>query len=359
MANNAYLIVSDLHDFYKNIENRINYVHEIDFVKQEILKIGLQYRENGWDVNIILLGDVFHRTYQNVDQAILANNYWILAKKLFSNIYCVLGNHETTYYASNPFYTLVNSIKSEKLTKLQNKVWQPKGLENVFDVVDRIDDGDVVFHFNHYGTSINRAVSGKVNIGLYHQDIINSEIRDLMTVNYANDNYYATLVNFDDMDIFDGFSYNFFGHMHKVYGTWKYKNPKTMKETVLCYLASLGRPNVTEVHDNFLERNIPVVCIKDGKFDSVHDNLFNLPSRAECVKEEVVQVAKVAYQKVKERKELLNYTPVDDDPVKNIEQCCSDTPALLKMFIDLKENDQDRFIENLLYKYRKVIGINL
>ena len=51
MANNAYLIISDLHDFYKNIENRINYVKEIDVVKQKILEIGIKYREAGWNVN--------------------------------------------------------------------------------------------------------------------------------------------------------------------------------------------------------------------------------------------------------------------------------------------------------------------
>lgn len=359
MANNAYLIISDLHDFYKNIENRINYVKEIDVVKQKILEIGIKYREAGWNVNAILLGDVFHRAYQSVDFAILANNYWMLAKKLFTNIYCVLGNHETTYYASNPFYTLVNSIESEKVRKILNKVWQPRGLENIFRVVDTVVDGNVILHFNHYGTPISRAIPEKVNIGLYHQDIINSEIRDLMTTTYSNDLYYCRPINFDKTDIFDGFAYNFFGHMHKVYGTWKYKNASTKKETVLCYLASLGRPNVTEVQDNFLERNIPVICIKDGELSEVNDNIFMLPSRASCVKEDVVKVAKEAYQKVKERRELLDYVPTSDDPVKSIEGYCMDAPALLRMFIDLKDNEQDRYMEELLYKYKKVIGVNL
>ena len=271
----------------------------------------------------------------------------------------MLGNHETTYYASNPFYTLVNSIESEKVRKILNKVWQPRGLENIFRVVDTVVDGNVILHFNHYGTPISRAIPEKVNIGLYHQDIINSEIRDLMTTTYSNDLYYCRPINFDNTDIFDGFAYNFFGHMHKVYGTWKYKNASTKKETVLCYLASLGRPNVTEVQDNFLERNIPVICVKDGELSEVNDNIFMLPSRASCVKEDVVKVAKEAYQKVKERRELLDYVPTSDDPVKSIEGYCMDAPALLRMFIDLKDNEQDRYMEELLYKYKKVIGVNL
>ena len=36
-----------------------------------------------------------------------------------------------------------------------------------------------------------------------------------------------------------------------------------------------------------------------------------------------------------------------------------DAPALLRMFIDLKDNEQDRYMEELLYKYKKVIGVNL
>lgn len=51
--------------------------------------------------------------------------------------------------------------------------------------------------------------------------------------------------------------------MHQVYGTWGYTNPKTGKSSVLCYLASLGRSNVTEVNDDFLERNVPAVLIDD------------------------------------------------------------------------------------------------
>ena len=91
----------------------------------------------------------------------------------------------------------------------------------------------------------------------------------------------------------------------------------------------------------------------------MNDNIFMLPSRASCVKEDVVKVAKEAYQKVKERRELLDYVPTSDDPVKSIEGYCMDAPALLRMFIDLKDNEQDRYMEELLYKYKKVIGVNL
>ena len=132
MAKSAYLIVSDLHDFYKNLENRVDYVGEIEFVKEHILEVGLKYRNLGYEVNIILLGDVFHRAYQDVNAAVISNNFWVISKKLFKHIYCVIGNHETSYYSNNPFYTLVSEIKSKKMQTVLNKVYTPRGLDNVF-----------------------------------------------------------------------------------------------------------------------------------------------------------------------------------------------------------------------------------
>lgn len=353
MAKSAYLIVSDLHDFYKNLENRVDYVGEIEFVKEHILEVGLKYRNLGYEVNIILLGDVFHRAYQDVNAAVISNNFWVISKKLFKHIYCVIGNHETSYYSNNPFYTLVSEIRSKKMQTVLNKVYTPRGLDNVFEVVDAVEDGDVVFHFNHYGCSISHAVNGKVNIGLYHQDILNSEILKLMQATYNNDVYAPKLLDFDKLDIFDGFTYNFFGHMHQVYGTWGYTNPKTGKSSVLCYLASLGRSNVTEVNDDFLERNVPAVLIDDGHYSRVENNLFLLPDRQSSVREDIVKEQKAAYQVVKEQRELKNYSPMGDDPVNEIENVCNG--SLLLMFQDLCNLDIDRRGTELLRSYQEVM----
>lgn len=172
MAKSAYLIVSDLHDFYKNLENRVDYVGEIEFVKEHILEVGLKYRNLGYEVNIILLGDVFHRAYQDVNAAVISNNFWVISKKLFKHIYCVIGNHETSYYSNNPFYTLVSEIKSKKMQTVLNKVYTPRGLDNVFEVVDAVEDGDVVFHFNHYGCSISHDLLSKYTENKYLLQIL-------------------------------------------------------------------------------------------------------------------------------------------------------------------------------------------
>lgn len=94
----------------------------------------------------------------------------------FGEIYSVIGNHELSYYSSNPFYTLVSDIESDKVQSILNRVWQPVGSAGVIKVVDSLEDGEVLFHFNHFGTTIAKPVVGKHNIGLFHQDIVNSEI---------------------------------------------------------------------------------------------------------------------------------------------------------------------------------------
>lgn len=350
---NVYLIISDIHDHYCNVANRINYLQEIDQVREQIIILGKKYKAEADNVNLILLGDVFKGSYNEPDSAITVNNFWILLSQFFNKIYCVLGNHETSFYSSNPFFTLVQNIESEKVKKILNKNWTPKGLQNFFNVVDLVEDGDVLFHFNHYDTPISRAVVGKTNIALYHQDIVNQQLLDIMQTTYGTSIYQKQKVNFDNVDIFDNFAYNFFGHLHKVYGTFECDTKAGT--TVLCYLASLGRPNVTEVSNDFLERNIPAVIVSDGKLTKVEDNKFNLMSREECVKEEVVEVQQKTYQHVKHRKELRSYVPGEDNPLDNIRNCMLLSEKEKTIFFDLVGSSTDRYSDFLFGKYREVI----
>lgn len=351
---NAYLIITDIHDHYCNTTNRINYLKEIDLIREKIISIGMHYQNLYDNVILILLGDVFKGSFNEPDAAVTVNNFWFILSLRFHKIYCVLGNHETSYYTSNPFFTLVNTIESEKVKKILNRNWTPKGLQNIFNVVDIVEDGNVIFHFNHYGTPISKSIDGKVNIALYHQDIANQEILDLMRVNYNTKIYQRQIVNFDHTDIFDGFDYNFFGHNHKLYGTFECDTAKG--KTILCYLASLGRPNVTEVDDSFLERNIPVVLVQDGELLGIEDNKFNLMSREECVKEEVVEIQQQTYEHIKERKLIRSYIPGDDDPVNNVKQCELLTEKERVIFSDLTQSEIDRYTENILNKARKVLN---
>lgn len=352
MEKNAYLIISDLHDFCKNLDNRFNYPNEIDLVKEKIIELGVMYKNRGYDVTAILLGDVNNRSFSNVNGAILNNNYWIVADKLFNKIYSVLGNHETTYYNSNPFFTLVNKIESDKVKMLHNKVWQPIGMLNIFNIVDKFEDGNVAFHFNHYGCPITYPDRSKFNIGLFHTDFVFSELAKASEdVNHMNA-YIKKAISANNNELLELYDICFFAHHHKLYGCWQITTDSG-HNCVVSHLASLGRPNVTEVDDNFLERNIPVVIIEDGNFKCVEDNKFMLLSRAECVREDIVELNHVAYERTQALQLAKDYVPTSDDPVENVKIFCSNDNYLTKVFEDLTEKDKDSLTEELEYEIKE------
>ena len=85
------------------------------------------------------------------------------------------------------------------------------------------------------------------------------------------------------------------------------------------YLGSLGRSSVKEVLDNFLERNVPAVIVKNGELAGIEDNTVTLMSRSKCVDESVVEKNHKEYEKRKEVQELLSTNVSDlDDPINNI-----------------------------------------
>lgn len=330
-SNNAYVIVSDLHMTYVKKENRFNYQKENLLVLQEIEKCIDKYNSQGYNVILLLIGDVFDKGYLSTFDAISANNIFICLRNKCEAIYSVVGNHELSYYSNNPFFTLTTEIKSEKLREIKNKVFTPKGLINVIDIVDTLEDGEVCFHFNHYGTSISRPRQDKVNIGLFHQDIVCNEILQEAQRRLSEKKIWgAQPINFEENNVFKGYNYCFLGHLHKVYGVWKWIDSLTNDETYLYYLASLGRPNYTEVHDNFLERNLPTVLVQNGKFQKVEDNLFNLPGIEDSVKMDVVEVTHKKYEQRKRLKSFREYTPIGDDPIQNIlNKCATDSQRLI------------------------------
>lgn len=348
MAKNAYLIVTDLHVCHKSLTNRLDYRAEIAFVNMELIKTARKYRVLGYKVTLLLLGDVYHNSYQSVFNAITDSNFFVMWKKSIGDIYSVVGNHELSYYDSNPFYTLVTEIESDKLKSVTDKVWAPIGTMSTIKVLDRLDDGEVHFHFNHYSTNISQVkeVEG-INIGLFHQEIVCDSIITAMEAALQG-KVFAKTTAFDNTDILDGYRYCFFGHMHKVYGTWLNEHG-----TYLCYLASLGRTNETEVSDNFLDRNLPVVLVDDGKLLGVEENKITLQARKECVNETYVEKAKATYNTVKQKNEFKKYTPLGDDPVQNLKSLFSTQPKCLRIFEGLLQDSVEPLGEAIIEKCRR------
>lgn len=346
MGKNAYLIVPDLHLGDVLTVNRISYRREIEHVQTEMFKVAMKYRKLGWSVKVMLLGDVFHNSYKSVFPAIVDHDFFVLWRERIGDCYSLVGNHELTYYKSNPFYTLISTIESERLQQVVNKVWQPLGAVDVLRVVDSVQDGEVTFYFNHYGTGIQRPGKVGVAIGLFHQDVIDRSILKQVEKERETTVFTKAAVDMEGSQLFSGYKYCFFGHMHLAYGSWK------MGDTVLRYLASLGRTNVLEVRDDFLERCIPVVKVEDGIFAGVDENYFNLLKRSECVREDVVLQQHVEEEKKKVIAEMRSYTPMGDDPVKNLEALFAGEPGVLVIMEDLLKRETDRRFDTLNRKLR-------
>lgn len=350
MGKIAYLIASDLHMSYKNLRNRIDYRNEIQHVCKKLISVAQEYKTQGYEVVLLLLGDVFHKGYNDIFNACNDNNFFYTWALTYGRIYSVLGNHELSYYSANPFYTLISDIKSEKVRHIMNRVWEPVGSNGVLQVVDRLEDGDVIFHFNHYGTEIELPEKNKVNIGLFHQHIVSSEIKRAMEVRYDIDTYgYET--DIEASGILMEYQYCFFGHSHTVYGTFRADSG-----TILSYLASLGRTNINEVSDNFLERNIPVVLVNDGHFETIKEHKFNLLSRTETVKESQVEQTQKCQQLQKERQQIKQKVALTDDSVENVKAMLSENAQAMSIFTEMLGSPMDKYGEELLSNMKHVLS---
>ena len=350
MEKSVYLIASDLHFSYKNLRSRKNYRDEMTDVKMQMIRTAADYKKQGYSVKLILLGDVFHNSYNDVFNACVDNNFFFLWNEAFGEIYSVLGNHELTYYSCNPFYTLVSCINSVKISNILNNVWTPLGAANIIQIVDKLEAGNVAFHFNHYGTPYDRDFpkEDKIHVGLFHQNLVSGEIVTCMEQQLGKQLYEKT-VDIEGFKMLNEYDYCFFGHMHSIYGTFR-----TDYGTTLCYLASLGRTNVTEVNDNFLHRKLPGIVIHDSKFVRIDDNEFMLKSREESVNDKNVKAVADDYKVQVERKKLKDIRLTRENPVDDVRMALGVHPGAYDVFESLLKNSQDEITMTLHSKVRNL-----
>jgi hypothetical protein len=343
-GNNSYLIVSDLHEGKKK-ENRIDYMGELDKVHNQINKIINQEKSFGRNVYVIFLGDVFDRGYKDTFKACNMNNFFIVMRSKCKGLFSVIGNHELTYYTGNPFFTLINSVESKRVRTILNKTWTPQGITSTIVIPDEIIDGDVKIAFNHYSTEVDSLKWSGTKIGLFHQTVTCREIIEDAKRKFGEELY--GLESIEAEGVFASYNYAFLGHAHKLYGQFKFTDETLGCDCVTQYLASLGRPNVTEVRNDFLERDIPVIRVDNGRFTSIEHNKFNLMSREECVIEAVVEKQQETYKKIKARKAIRDYDPLGDNPIENLKNRCMTSDELLGELDGLIKDEKSSFEKGL------------
>lgn len=296
---NVYIIITDTHFSGKSKSNRYSYQYETDLVKKEIDRLGIEYLNKGYNPIAVFIGDIYDNSFKSPTASMLEQDDMTNRRKIFKKMFSVFGNHELNFAKDNPFWVLV-SKDSVKVNNKPSIKYKPLGTSGVIEVVDRLIDGNVVLNFNHYSSDILIPVEGKINIGLFHQNIVCSPAIN-SAVNRGLNPYKTSAIMLDSNDVLKEYDYSFFGHYHKYYGKWEIDNGR-----LIYYLGSLGRPNHEEVANNFLERNIPAIIVEDGEFIGIEDNIITLLNRESSVDDIKVVEQQKKRKKVKEKKELVD-----------------------------------------------------
>jgi hypothetical protein len=331
MTKIAYLVISDLHFSGSAKPNRYDYSGEILFVVRKVIDVIRSVKERGFSVGIVFLGDIFDRSYSSptkfgVDSSALES----IIVKADLEVFSVVGNHETSYWVNNPFWTLVNSVESERLVGMRKKNVQPLGYVGKIRIVDCFEVGDCVFHFNHFGCSDSAPVLGRKNIAFCHKPVADKNFLDGVTCFDFGSVESEKAFEFGLGRILE-YDCSFVGHIHDMYGRTVVGNSQVW------YLASLGRPHKDTVDDGFLERNIPVILFEEGKLVGVEDNVFELMGRDECVVPEVDEKEKEKYEVKKAVENAKEYSGAFDNPMDNVKAFFGSEP--LALFVLSKLSD--------------------
>lgn len=285
---NAYLLLTDLH-YAESKANRVNYLGEVLDIVQSVLQIADECKEKGYNTKLILLGDVVDRSMSSSEDALSCQDVLRFFFSQFSEVYCVVGNHEETFITDNPFWYFVSEIGDETLAKLPRGI-QPKSVIPCITVPSTVTDGEVTFYFNHYG--IPPKVPDKVGktIGLFHQNVGSNDICKM----------WGTFDDVEEAAYIQGYNYCFLGHMHLAYGKY-YLNEQ---HTCLCeWLGSAVRANVLEVENAPLEVNVPAVLVVDGRLEGIEDHLIARKPASECIVYDKVNLMRENTSKIQQMRD--------------------------------------------------------
>ena len=307
------ILITDLHAWDKNIGNHINYDNEIRNYAERIRDEGIKFADTH-EVVFLFMGDVFYKGISDYKFAIWWNNFFLELNSI-GQVYSLVGNHELSYQKNNMFWDLVQ--KGNHHLAL--------GQMPLISITNTLALGDVSFHMFHFDRSIEDKLElNKVNIGLYHKDLMDDTVAGILKRKYETD-LLTQYIHYRDIKELKNISCMdkcYFGHMHKAFGTFTMINRETNQQTELVYLASLGRTNKIEVMELDNIRRIPVIEIDDGNvsYDYFELELLDFKQCMDLVALEK-QEEKTEEQKIiKSAKLLKSYTSEPLEELKGIFQ---------------------------------------
>lgn len=335
----AFLAISDLHERDGNFPARKSYKDELEFVYAEIKKQILKYRnEQDRRVVLLFLGDIFHKSYKVPDGVLESSNRVLELINLADDAYSVVGNHEITYSKNNPFWHMVDNLDTAPSLNqgYHVKKLEAKGINSKLKVVDRLMFGDTEFLFNHHGIPWHTPdlEIAKVTIGLFHQDVMVTELIQVMEDTYQHGIFDYGFDYMDSSRNLNGYDVALVGHNHMTYGKFIHEM-ESGHRPLIQWLASLNRSSVREINNRFLERDIPAIIMDDYKFIKMESNKFSLLSREETVFEDKVVVERNKRIRMKDRKRI-NAMLFDEDPFQNLVDTFGDRPEILDILESAK-----------------------
>jgi len=303
-------IVGDLHLWDKNIRSHVNYIKECVITLKKIISHIKEAKEKyPNDLHyIILLGDIFNREFSNNERIYfnLYYQYFLIIRGIVNDIFCVVGNHEQNYPRNNPFWNLISQIEENVELHNSHSVF---GLLPILRVVDNIEINNCLLQFQHFGEQAKL----DINFNKYrskflfaHEIYMNSQLLSVIENELGENQKYKYIkwmeILEDDYRICN-YDECFMGHIHSIIGDWRIRW-NNGELTGLHYLGSqipvskdeyIHTPNYRYIKD--------LIIAPNGEFNIQTDKYLITPIN-EALKINQIKKDEVAYEKVKEKKQL-------------------------------------------------------
>lgn len=318
------MIIPEPHWWDKSFEGRIRYPQEIEVYLDTVRAKSQEFIDEGHDVKVIFMGDIFHHGYVDAITLLRHINYFSTwSQELSGELYSLVGNHELTYNQMNPYWMLAD-LQSKYFDRMKSIPEFGASTPSI-KVVDELQLGNDLIVFGHYHRVEFDYEWDKYNnvYFLTHNSLLDTEVNNAIVNTYHLDvkAEYIDAQGVRAAGMIPATSKLqgvFVGHMHCAFG--KYHVVENIQgqamDFVLQYLQSLGRTNHTEINDANLTRTLPILNL-------VGDNLeveyweMELQGRAHVIKESRVLANQEKYQ---QRKGLERFrsgsvsatNPVDD-----------------------------------------------
>lgn len=250
------LFVTDVHMRDLEFKNTIGYVGEQERI---ILRI-IEGAEKGTYNTIVLLGDLFDTSYKDPAKTM----YHIalferLNKSVKGRLFKVIGNHSLNKHKNYiPTFFLTGAIKSGRIDKEQAQIQvstsgliQNFGLQDpIIHAPDRLHvNGSLInlFHYNKFDKGYEDNLSDltytpKVHIGCYHDSIMPSKVRSMITeISNGGRFQLPTVTPVENSGIFKNIDYAMIGDIHTKIGEFIVEDTSSGKRTIADIPGSLGR----------------------------------------------------------------------------------------------------------------------